>query len=103
MSFPILTAKNTILPFIPGLCSACLRLCFSLLCSSSHSPTFLNPQLKMPANGNHPLKLQFGLINHEGRYLTAETFGFKVKLNLSKTLTDVVIVVVKRWLPPTPL
>ncbi|XP_041672363.1 fascin-2b [Cheilinus undulatus] len=32
----------------------------------------------MPANGNRPLKLQFGLINHEGRYLTAENFSFKV-------------------------
>ncbi|XP_043959555.1 fascin-2b isoform X2 [Gambusia affinis] len=32
----------------------------------------------MPANGNHPLKLQFGLINHEGRYLTAENFGYKL-------------------------
>lgn len=48
--------------------------------------------MKMPANGNHPLKLQFGLVNHEGRYLTAETFGFKVKINPSKMLTDVLIV-----------
>lgn len=54
----------------------------------------------MPANGNHPLKLQFGLINHEGRYLTAETFGFKVKLSGSETLRRVWRVVVKRWLGP---
>lgn len=54
----------------------------------------------MPVNGNHPLKLQFGLINHEGRYLTAETFGFKVKITLSEMLTDVLIVAVKRWLSP---
>ncbi|KAM9832187.1 fascin-2b [Neosynchiropus ocellatus] len=32
----------------------------------------------MPSNGNRPLKLQFGLINHESRYLTAESFGYKV-------------------------
>ncbi|XP_051925691.1 fascin-2b isoform X2 [Hippocampus zosterae] len=32
----------------------------------------------MPSNGNQPLTLQFGLINHEGRYLTAERFGYKV-------------------------
>lgn len=54
----------------------------------------------MPANGSPPLKLQFGLINHEGRYLTAETFGFKVQITLAKMLTDVLTVVVKRWLFP---
>lgn len=50
----------------------------------------------MPANGNHPVKLQFGLINHEGRYLTAETFGFKVNLRPSLMLACVFSVAVKR-------
>lgn len=96
--FPLL--KTSSFPFIPDLCSASFRLCFLLPSSSSHAPTFLNPQLKMPANGSPPLKLQFGLINHEGRYLTAETFGFKVQITPAKMLADVLTVVVKRWLFP---
>lgn len=88
--------KTSYVPFIPDLCSAG----FSLLSSSSHAPAFPNPQPKMPANGSPPLKLQFGLINHEGRYLTAETFGFKVQITLAKMLTEVLTVVVKRRLSP---
>ncbi|KAF3853386.1 hypothetical protein F7725_014074 [Dissostichus mawsoni] len=42
-----------------------LFLLFLIPNSFSVCLTFLNPQVKMPANGNRPLKLQFGLINHE--------------------------------------
>lgn len=44
------------------------------------SPPGATPrQWKMPTNGIHQvLKIQFGLINCESRYLTAESFGYKV-------------------------